>query len=126
MLERLDLSESQRAEIDVILEQARDSAKDKMMQLRERQSEMKQLLQAEEIDESRYRAAGLEVAELEADLALDRVRTTRRMKAQLTPEQQAEVEKMAERRQGMNRRPLSGRGGPRPGQRPQREKRDLE
>ena len=126
MLERLDLTESQRADIEGMLEQSREAAKDKVMQLRERQSEMEQLLKADEIDESSYRAMALEAAELEADLTLNRARTTRQMKAQLTPEQQAEMEKMVDRRQGMNRRPPSGRGGPREGQYPHREKRDLE
>ena len=126
MLERLELTEDQRVEIDALLAQARESDRGKMEQLREHRQEMKQLLEADEVDEGAYRRAAQQAGELEADLALARSRTMKQVRAQLTPEQQAQAEKMKERRGDMRRGSMRGRGGPAAGRHPRGGKREFD
>lgn len=125
MLERLELSEDQQVEIDGLLSNARESAHVKMQQLREHRQEMQRLLEADDVDESAYRQAAQEAGQLTADMALERARTHKLVKAQLTPEQLAQADEMRERRQGARRDGKRGRGGPQRGDRPGRGKRDF-
>jgi Spy/CpxP family protein refolding chaperone len=120
VLERLDLTEEQRAELEQKLPQFRETIQPSMERLREARASMNDLIHAEQLDEGAIRQAAAEVAEIEADVAVARAQHFQEMRQILTPEQLEELQQM--RKQRGERRGPRGRGpqgggygqGPRP------------
>lgn len=94
MLDRLDLTDDQREQIEGLLAQRHESMRDKMESMRARRLALTAAIHAEEFDETAIRDAAAAVAELEADFAVERAAGLRDVLEVLTPEQRDEARQM--------------------------------
>lgn len=96
LVRRLELSEDQRDSIRSILE-ARHAANEPLRgQLEEKRRAVFEASRAEPIDDNAIRAAVLDAAALEAELAVSRAQVRSEIWQQLTPEQQEKAKLMRE------------------------------
>jgi protein CpxP len=98
MLEQLDLTDDQREQIDQLISAHRDSMRDRRDQMRTRRMQMEDLADAEEFDEAAIRDAARAIAEVDADMAVERARLRHEIHELLTPEQQAKAAEMLQKR----------------------------
>ncbi len=103
MIERLDLSEGQQAELKALFEARHESHAETHKALHEARRALEKQIRAEVFDEAAIRAAAAAVAALEADLAVARALGAQEMRKILTPEQLAELEAMQEMRSEFRR-----------------------
>jgi Spy/CpxP family protein refolding chaperone len=107
VLERLDLTDEQRAELEQKLPQFRETIQPSMDQLREARSGLNDLIHADQLDEGAIRQAAAEMAEIEADVAVARAQHFQEMRQILTPEQLEELQQMRQQ-MGQRRGPRGG------------------
>jgi Spy/CpxP family protein refolding chaperone len=119
VLEQLDLTEEQRAELEQKLPQFRETIQPSMERLREARSGLTDLIHADQLDEVAIRQAAAEMAEIEGDVAVARARHYQELRQILTPEQLEELQQMRrqmdQRRGPRGRRPHGGGYGHGPG-----------
>ena len=101
----LNLTEAQREQVRQITQQHREQARGTFERLRVAQDARNQAVQAVPFDEGRIRAAMQQLAEIETELAVMQARIHNDVFALLTPEQQAQAQKLrAEREARMKER----------------------
>lgn len=93
-LRALDLTDAQREQIRQLTQQQREQARPLLDKVRAAQEARRQALEAVPFSEQQIRAAAQALAEVEADLAVQRARLQADIYALLTTEQQAQLEKM--------------------------------
>ncbi|GEM_PF-3346198 len=86
-IHNLDLTETQRAEIKVIVREEYPKVEPKIRQLVEARRSMRSAIQQTEMDEKLIRARAATVADIGADLAVERARVRQRVVALLTDAQ---------------------------------------
>jgi Spy/CpxP family protein refolding chaperone len=94
VMERLELTEDQRAEVEAMMTERHDAMEDNIDQLRQAREALFDAIHAAEFDETAIRDAAAAVATIEADLAVERGLGYQEFRKILTPEQQAEFEEM--------------------------------
>jgi Spy/CpxP family protein refolding chaperone len=99
MLDRLNLSEDQRAQIDAIVSERREAMRAKLDQMRERHLALMEAVHGEPFDEAAIRDAAAAAAVTQADLAVERAMTLAEVRGVLTPEQREQAQQMFEQRQ---------------------------
>lgn len=109
MLERLNLSEAQAAEIRALHEQARTASGQYFEQMKSIHEQLKALTQAAAFNEEQARALLAEKAKVQTELELIRLRTDSAIYNKLTAEQKTGLAQLAEEHPGSHRR--GGRGG---------------
>lgn len=97
VLERLDLSDDQWVAVRGIVDARRDAMMAKAQEMRDARQALGQAIHADTIDEAAIRQAAANVATVEADMAVERARSYQAIRAELTPEQQAELSQMIDR-----------------------------
>lgn len=107
MLDRLDLSDAQRSQIEVLTTQRWQQNREVREQLRESRRAAFEAARADVFDERAVRKAATEAALAEVELTVERARTMREIRDILTPEQREKLDAMHEERQ---RRGPEGRG----------------
>ena len=110
-MERLELTEGQRAEAEALMTERHDGMKTDLDQMRKAQTALADAIHAAEFDETAIRDAAAAVATLEADLAVKRGLANQEFRKILTSDQQAELDEMHK----MMREYGGGRGGYGPG-----------
>jgi len=111
MLNRLDLSDEQREKVEQRITERRQANRGLMEQMRERRQALTDAIHAEQFDDLAIRAAAAAVAELEADIAVERALGLRDVLDVLTPEQRDEARTMIQRhRERMESGELRSRG----------------
>ncbi|MGX5175274.1 Spy/CpxP family protein refolding chaperone [Aliikangiella sp. IMCC44653] len=108
MLEALDLTEAQQAEVKKIHSEGKDDRKAQHKQMKSLKKQLHGLLQAEQIDEGAIKAVSLQMAEQKADMLINKARKKQRVYALLTPEQQQkwqaiELKKQAKKNKKMRK-----------------------
>jgi Spy/CpxP family protein refolding chaperone len=107
IMERLELTEGQRAEAEALMTERHDGMKTDLDQMREAQAALADAIHAAEFDETAIRDAAAAVATLEADLAVKRALAAQEFRKILTSDQQVELDEMHK----MMREYGGGRGG---------------
>ena len=102
--EHLGLSDQQREEIHALMESHRDEADTLHGDLAEAREALADATHSDELDEAAIRAAAARVAEREVEAIVFRARVTQEIKSVLTPEQQAELRQLRQRRQELRGR----------------------
>jgi len=97
MLDRLDLSDEQREQVRQRIAERRQANQGLMQQMRERRQALTDAIHAEQFDDLAIRAAAASVAELEADIAVERALGLRDVLDVLTAEQRDEARTMIQR-----------------------------
>jgi Spy/CpxP family protein refolding chaperone len=97
----LDLTDSQRAQIESILESERPNFEPAMQTLRETRHELRKAMQSGAAEEAEIRALAEKRAQAETELIVGKARVQSKVFALLTPDQQSLVKKL---------RPLMGEG----------------
>jgi len=97
MLDRLDLSDEQREQVEQRITERHQANQDLMEQMRERRQALADAIHAEQFDDLAIRAAAAAVGELEADIAVERALGLRDVLDLLTPEQRDEARTMIQR-----------------------------
>ena len=106
----LDLTEDQRAQLRKIREARQPEFKAAGEKLRAAREGMRQLIEADSINESAIRSKAAEVAAAEAEVAILNARVRQESLQVLTSEQQANLKELREQRGGH----MKPRRGPRP------------
>jgi Spy/CpxP family protein refolding chaperone len=96
IMERLDLTEEQRAEVETLMTEQHDGMKADLDQLREARQALAGAIHAAVFDEAAIREAAAGVATLEADLAVKRGLANQAFREILTAEQRAKLDEMQE------------------------------
>jgi Spy/CpxP family protein refolding chaperone len=94
LVERLDLTEEQRAEVHALMEEHHESFQDEIEQLHTARLALMEQSTASEFDEMAIRAAAEEVATIEVELQVARAQLLQQVLQLLTPEQQEEARRM--------------------------------
>jgi Spy/CpxP family protein refolding chaperone len=89
MARHLELSVGQKEQIHAILEEHRGKVKDLRQHLGESRKQLRQLVKAESFDESVVRGIGAGQADARTELMVEQARVHHRIRALMTPEQQA-------------------------------------
>ena len=87
MATELGLSSQQKQEVKDIFAKSRSQAEPLMKQIKTERHALRELVQADVIDEAAIRAQSAKVAAVEADLAVQRAHVAQQIRAILTPEQ---------------------------------------
>lgn len=87
MATELGLSSQQKEDIKEIFSKSRSQAEPLMKQLKTERRALRELVQADIIDEAAIRAQSTKVAAVEADLSVQRAQVAQQVRAILTPEQ---------------------------------------
>lgn len=113
--EKLNLTEEQKTKLEELIKTQREGMKEKRAKMSEAMKRQMDLMNAEEIDESKVMASIDEVFALRCDMAKDQVKRVIAVKNILTPEQIKKANEIkAEFRDRGGRRPEAGeRGRPR-------------
>jgi Spy/CpxP family protein refolding chaperone len=111
VMERLELTEGQRAEAEALMTERHDGMRARVDQMRKARADLADAIHAAEFDETAIRDAAAAVATLEADLAVARGLANQQFRKILTQDQQAKLDEMHE----MMRELGGGRGGYGPG-----------
>jgi protein CpxP len=93
-LQALNLTEAQRKQVQQVTEQHREQTRTLIERLRTAQIARRQAVETLPVDESRIRAAMQDLAAIEADLAVEQAQLRSQLFSLLTPEQQAEAQKL--------------------------------
>ena len=116
-LRQLSLTEAQRTQVQQLVQKHREGTRALMENVRKAQEAQRQAMQTMPINESAIRSAVAAVAEVEADLAVQRAQLQNEIYNLLTPDQQQQLQKiradrevrmkerMQRRSQGSQRRP---------------------
>jgi Spy/CpxP family protein refolding chaperone len=104
VLQRLDLTETQREQVKAILDERRDERPAHMMQL---QQQLQAAIFADTVDLAKIEALKGQIASAEAALLSARIDTETRIAQLLTPEQRAKARELVANRPG----PARGRRG---------------
>ncbi|MBN2467981.1 MAG: Spy/CpxP family protein refolding chaperone [Deltaproteobacteria bacterium] len=91
ILEGLDLSESQKAKVDVILERHRGAQKALRESLGHKREALHNMIHAAEFNENAVRSAFQQVSSIEEELMVSRAKFFAELRAVLTPEQMGYV-----------------------------------
>ena len=94
VMDRLELTEDQRAEAEALMTERHDGMKTEIDQIRKAQAALAEAIHAAEFDEMAIREAAAVVAALESDLAVERGMANQEFRKILTPDQQAELDEM--------------------------------
>jgi Spy/CpxP family protein refolding chaperone len=122
MIERLDLTEEQRAQVEEVAKAQHEQYGPTREKLREAHKAVAQTIHAETLDEAAIRDASAAAAALEADLAVARAQFFQQIRKVLTAEQLQELHEMfdeAQERMAEGGFPPGGGGMHRRGPRPQ-------
>jgi protein CpxP len=87
MATELGLSSQQKQDVKEIFAKSRPQAEPLMKQIKTERRALRELVQADAIDEAAIRAQSAKVAAVEADLAVQRAHVAQQIRAILTPEQ---------------------------------------
>ncbi|MBK5274552.1 MAG: Spy/CpxP family protein refolding chaperone [Desulfuromonadales bacterium] len=98
MAKELHLTPQQKQQIKDIFAKNRSSAQPLMKQLMTERRSLRNLVQADTIDEAGIRAQSANVAAVQADLAVNRAHVAQEMRAVLTPEQIAKSRELQAQR----------------------------
>jgi Spy/CpxP family protein refolding chaperone len=98
-LRALNLTEAQREQVRQLTERNREQAGPTLERLRSAREAQRQAIEALPPNEGQIRAAAQAVAEVEADLAVQRARLQADIYALLTTDQQAQLQKMRAQRE---------------------------
>lgn len=98
LADRLDMTEEQRAEIKVILDDAREQMVELREQIRENRVELRELTGQAEFDEVAVRSLADKQGDLKAEAIVLRARQRHDMKAVLTDEQLVQLDEMRNRK----------------------------
>lgn len=101
-LRQLELTDAQRQQIRQLAQQHRTTLRPLVERMRTAAAAQRQAIEAVPVDEGRIRAAAQELAQAQADLAVQQARLQGDVYALLTPEQQQRVQQLRAERQ--NRR----------------------
>jgi Spy/CpxP family protein refolding chaperone len=97
---KLELSDDQRAKIEVRMTAARTELGPKLDAMRQARRALREATEVPVIDEGAIRAAAAELSGIEADLAIAHAKMRQEIRALLTPDQQAKLDAMkAERKE---------------------------
>lgn len=120
---RLELSDGQREELRQAFEERHEVGAETRRALFDARQALREQIHADSFDEPAIRRAAAAVAALEADMAVERARQAQKLRAILTPEQVAELDRLraergerGERRFGRRGPPGRGFDGPPPGE----------
>lgn len=91
---KLGMTEAQKAQAKAVLETSRTQAKPLFASLKQERRELRTLIHSGTADEAAVRAQSAKVAALQADLAVQRAQTTKKLMALLTPEQQTKLKEL--------------------------------
>jgi Spy/CpxP family protein refolding chaperone len=109
---QLDLTEDQKTRVHELMGEHRSAVEPLRQQLRESHQQVAQLVHAEAIDEAAIRAAVIDSAQLDADMAVERARLVQQIRSILTPEQREQADElMQEHLATMAEGGFHGRGG---------------
>lgn len=89
--EKLDLTESQKAQIKTQLKAEQDTLKQLLKRLHDARQELRETIHASDATEARVRAASAKVADVQADLAVERLKLHGKIAPILTGEQKAKI-----------------------------------
>ena len=110
--EKLNLTEEQKTKLEELIKTQREGMKEKRVKMSEAMKRQMDLMNAEEIDESKVMASIDEVFALRCDMAKDQVKRVIAVKNILTPEQIKKANEIkAEFRDRGGRRPEAGERG---------------
>ena len=98
MMRHIDVSDEQEAQIRAIVEEGRAEATEQRAALREARQALRDLATGSDYDADRVRELAEQQAQIRADMTVARVDTMHRVYQVLTPEQQAELADLRERR----------------------------
>jgi Spy/CpxP family protein refolding chaperone len=94
IVERLELTEDQQAQVEALMEQRHEAMEDRLDQLRDARQSLNQAIHAAEFDETVIRDAAAVVAAIEADLAVERAQGNQEFRSILTPDQRTQLDEM--------------------------------
>lgn len=97
-LSKLDLSDSQKSEIEALVVDGIESTKIQRESLKAMIHQMKALRFAESIDETAIKSLSLEIANVKSDLTIARLNKRKQIAVLLTDEQQEKMKKLYENR----------------------------
>jgi len=109
---QLDLTADQKTEIHEMMGEHRSAVEPLRKQVREGHEQVAQLVHAGAIDEAAIRAAVIDAAQIDAELAVERARLVQEIRSVLTPEQREQADElMQERLAAMTEGDFHSRGG---------------
>ena len=109
---QLDLTEDQKTRVHELMGEHQRAVEPLRQQVREGHQQVAQLVHAETIDEAAIRAAVIDSAQLDADMAVERARLVQQIRSILTPEQREQADElMQEHLATMAEGGFRGRGG---------------
>jgi protein CpxP len=97
-LRGLDLTDAQREQVRQLTQQFREQNRPLAERMRQAMQARREAAQANPVDESRIRAASEELAQVQADLAVQEARLRNDVLALLTPEQRQKAEELRAQR----------------------------
>jgi protein CpxP len=109
---QLDLTEDQRTQIHQRMDEHHIAVEHLRQQVREGHQQVAQLVHAEAIDEAAIRAAVIDNAQFNADMAVERARLVQQIRSILTPEQREKADELMQQHLAeMTEGGFRGRGG---------------
>ena len=100
MADRLDLSGEQRDAIRGLVDEARPALQGYHDRLRENHRQLRELTQADTADETAIRELANDQGAIVADMIVARTQLMRAIRAELTPEQQTQLDELMQQRHG--------------------------
>jgi len=94
LADQLGMTETQRTQAKAILETSRSQAKPLAAGLKQERHQLRNLIHSGTADEAAIRAQSAKVAAVQADLAVQRAQTVKKLMALLTPEQQTKLKEL--------------------------------
>lgn len=110
MAQELNLTDTQKSQIEAILKEQEPVVKPLIEQLVKERHALRDVISATPVDEAAIRAQSAKVAAVEANLAVARAQTKARIAPLLTPEQQAKAKELRAKHEERMQRFLN-RGG---------------
>lgn len=103
MMHRLELSDAQRQSIENIVDAQRDQMRTTRKSMQDIRKNLREQMTADNYDPSKVRQLADAKAKFMADMTVQRAETMHQIRQQLTPEQQAKLNKMLQRKKGHGR-----------------------
>jgi len=97
-LSKLDLTEEQRAEIEILVKSGIESTKIQRETLKSMHHQMKALTQADAVDEAAIKSLTYEMANIKSDLTIARLNKRNQIASLLNDEQKEKMQKMKQHR----------------------------
>lgn len=91
---KLGMTEAQKTQAKAVLEAGRSQAKPLFASLKNERLQLRNLIHSGTADEAAVRAQSAKVAAVQADLAVQRAQTVKKLMALLTPEQQKKLQEL--------------------------------